>query len=95
MINDLRMGGAVEFTAQDLLGALDLLRPTGAPDRWRLTAAAARYRDPRVVAVNARLELAGCLVSAGAVVVQRRPLYRLGSLTGTELAGSSGVHRFL
>ncbi|MFS8096175.1 hypothetical protein LFM09_03460 [Lentzea alba] len=42
------------------------------------------------------LSLAGCLVSAGAVVVQRRPLHRLlDSLTGADLAGSSGVHRFL
>ncbi|QUQ64573.1 DUF2398 family protein [Kutzneria sp. CA-103260] len=56
MTNDLRTAGAVESTARDLLGALDLLRPTADPDRWRLTAAAARYRDPRVVAVNARLD---------------------------------------
>lgn len=59
MTNDLRVGDAVESTARDLLGALDLLRPTGAPDRWRLTAAAARYRDPRVVAINARLDEEG------------------------------------
>ena len=59
MTNDLRVGNAVESTARDLLGALDLLRPTGAPDEWRLTAAAARYRDPRVVAVNARLDEEG------------------------------------
>lgn len=59
MTNDLRVGNAVESTARDLLGALDLLRPTGAPDRWRLSAAAARYRDPRVVAVNARLDEEG------------------------------------
>jgi len=59
MTNDLRVGSAVESTARDLLGALDLLRPTGVPDRWRLTAAAARYRDPRVVAVNARLDEEG------------------------------------
>ncbi|MFD0199929.1 MULTISPECIES: TIGR02678 family protein [Saccharothrix] len=59
MTNDLRVGNAVESTARDLLGALDLLRPTGAPDRWWLTAAAARYRDPRVVAVNARLDEEG------------------------------------
>lgn len=56
MTNDLRASNAVESTARDLLGALDLLRPTGVPDRWRLTAAAARYRNPRVVAVNARLD---------------------------------------
>jgi uncharacterized protein (TIGR02678 family) len=56
MTNDLRTGDAVESTARDLLGALDLLRPTEIPDRWRLTAAAARYRNPRVVAVNARLD---------------------------------------
>ncbi|MET1071333.1 MAG: hypothetical protein ABWY11_01670, partial [Umezawaea sp.] len=56
MTNDLRTGNAVESTARDLLGALDLLRPTDNPDRWVLTATAARYRDPRVVAVNARLD---------------------------------------
>ncbi|EWC64189.1 hypothetical protein UO65_0515 [Actinokineospora spheciospongiae] len=56
MTNDLRVGDAVESEARDLLGALDLLRPNGKPGEWRLTAAAARYRDPRVVAVNARLD---------------------------------------
>ena len=56
MTQDLRTGNAVESTARDLLSALDLLRPAGAPDRWRLTAAAARFRDPTVVAVNARLD---------------------------------------
>ncbi|MGI6872408.1 DUF2398 family protein [Amycolatopsis sp. 3B14] len=59
MTNDLRVGNAMGSTARDLLGALDLLRPTGGPDRWRLTAAAARYRDPRVVAINARLDEEG------------------------------------
>ncbi|TVT60821.1 DUF2398 family protein [Amycolatopsis rhizosphaerae] len=59
MTNDLSSGEAVESAARDLLGALDLLRPTGEPDRWRLTAAAARYRDPRVVAVNAKLNEEG------------------------------------
>ncbi|MCP2257125.1 TIGR02678 family protein [Streptoalloteichus tenebrarius] len=56
MTNELRVGNAVESTARDRLGALDLLRPTGIPDTWRLTAAAARFRDPRVVAVNAKLD---------------------------------------
>ncbi|MER6993764.1 DUF2398 family protein [Saccharopolyspora hirsuta] len=56
MTNDLRAGDAVESTAQELLSALDLLRPTDVPNTWRLTAVAARYRDPRVVAVNARLD---------------------------------------
>lgn len=59
MTHDLRTGNAVESAARDLLGALDLLRPAGAPERWRLTAAAARFRDPRVVAVNARLDEEG------------------------------------
>lgn len=42
------------------------------------------------------LSLIGYLVSVLAVVVQRRPLHRLpDSLTGADLAGSSGMHRFL
>ncbi|RKT55522.1 DUF2398 family protein [Saccharothrix australiensis] len=59
MTNDLRTGDAVEAAARDVLGALDLLRPTGTPRGWRLTPAAARYRDPRVVAVTARLDEEG------------------------------------
>ncbi|MQY29475.1 DUF2398 family protein [Nocardia aurantia] len=42
--------------ALELLRALDLIRPGSGPDRWQLTPIAARYRDPRVVAMTARLE---------------------------------------
>ncbi|MET8424852.1 TIGR02678 family protein [Nocardia sp. NPDC004860] len=42
--------------AVELLRALDLLRPGLRPGLWQLTPAAARYRDPRVVAVSTRLE---------------------------------------
>ncbi|GAA4874854.1 DUF2398 family protein [Saccharopolyspora cebuensis] len=56
MTNDLRVGTAVESEARHLLIALDLLRPTDSPEKWLLTTVAARYRNPRVVAVNARLD---------------------------------------
>jgi uncharacterized protein (TIGR02678 family) len=56
MINELKVDGAVESTALELLVALDLARPDNVPDHWMLTAAAARYRDPMVVAVTARLD---------------------------------------
>ncbi|MFC3451386.1 DUF2398 family protein [Amycolatopsis speibonae] len=59
MTNELRTDDAVESIARDTLVALDLMRPAGSPDRWRLSAAAARYRDPRVVVVNARLDEEG------------------------------------
>ncbi|MBF6346434.1 DUF2398 family protein [Nocardia cyriacigeorgica] len=42
--------------ALELLRALDLLRLGLRPGLWQLTPAAARYRDPRVVAVSTRLE---------------------------------------
>ncbi|WP_324197428.1 TIGR02678 family protein [Nocardia cyriacigeorgica] len=42
--------------AVELLRALDLLRPGLRPGLWQLTPAAARYRDPRVVAVSTRIE---------------------------------------
>lgn len=57
MTNELRVAGAVETTAVDMLVALDLLRPAGEPGSWRLTPAAARYRNPTVVSVTARLDL--------------------------------------
>ncbi|RKT83602.1 TIGR02678 family protein [Saccharopolyspora antimicrobica] len=56
LINELRADGAVESTAQELLSALDLLRPIETGDAWWLTAVAARYRDPQVVVLNARLD---------------------------------------
>jgi uncharacterized protein (TIGR02678 family) len=56
MTNELRAEGAVENVAVDILTALDLLRGTGEPDRWRLTAVAARFRNPAVIAVTARLD---------------------------------------
>ncbi|WP_036495551.1 TIGR02678 family protein [Nocardia sp. BMG111209] len=40
----------------DLLRALDLIRPGPKAGEWQLTPIVARYRDPRVVAVTARLE---------------------------------------
>jgi uncharacterized protein (TIGR02678 family) len=55
MTNELRADGAVESIARDLLSALDLLRPTTDHAGWRLTAVAARYRDPQVVAMNAQM----------------------------------------
>lgn len=53
LTNELRPQGAVESAAVDLLGALDLLRrkETG----WWLTPAAARFRNPKVISVTARL----------------------------------------
>lgn len=56
MTNELRADGAVKSTAIELLVALDLLRPTGVPDRWRVNPVAARFRNPSVVAVTARLD---------------------------------------
>lgn len=56
MTNELRAGGAVESTAVELLVALDLLRRTDEPDRWWLSPAAARFRNPTVVSVTARLD---------------------------------------
>lgn len=46
---------ALETACMDLLAALDLVRSV-APGRWRLTAPAARFRDPKVVAVTASLD---------------------------------------
>lgn len=56
MTNELRVDGGVETTAVEILVALDLLRHTGEPGRWRLNPAAARFRNPTVVSVTARLD---------------------------------------
>jgi uncharacterized protein (TIGR02678 family) len=56
MTNELRTGDAVVSAARPLLVALDLLRPTADQDSWWVTPTAARYRDPRVVAVTARTD---------------------------------------
>lgn len=54
MTKDLATDDAVADTALERLWALDLIRPvTGG---WRLTPAAARFRNPRVVAVSQRLD---------------------------------------
>lgn len=55
LTTELRSEGAVEHTAIELLSALDLLRETDQPETWWLTPAAARFRNPAVVAVNTRL----------------------------------------
>jgi uncharacterized protein (TIGR02678 family) len=53
---DIASDAARRERALDLLRALDLVRPGSGPGWWQLTPIAARYRDPRVVAVTARLE---------------------------------------
>lgn len=55
LTNELRSDGAVESAAIERLCALDLLRATDQPESWWLTPAAARFRNPTVVAVTARL----------------------------------------
>ncbi|MCX2730671.1 DUF2398 family protein [Saccharopolyspora sp. NFXS83] len=56
MTNELREGTALESTARELLTALDLLRPAENGPGWRLTAVAARFRDPKIVSVTRRLD---------------------------------------
>jgi|GEM_PF-3459610 len=53
---DIASDAARRERALDLLRALDLIRPGPRLAWWQLTPIAARYRDPRVVAVTARLE---------------------------------------
>jgi uncharacterized protein (TIGR02678 family) len=55
MTKELDTEHAMRERAVELLRALDLLRP-GQPGRWWLSPAAARFRNPRVVAVTARLD---------------------------------------
>ncbi|MFE9575927.1 DUF2398 family protein [Nocardia sp. NPDC006044] len=54
--NEIASETARSERAMELLRALDLLRPGLRPGLWQLTPIAARYRDPRVVSVTARLE---------------------------------------
>jgi uncharacterized protein (TIGR02678 family) len=56
MTNELRAGGALETITVDMLVALDLLRPASDHNGWRLTPAAARYRNPTVVSVTTLLD---------------------------------------
>jgi uncharacterized protein (TIGR02678 family) len=56
MTNELRVDGAVETIAVDMLVALDLLRPAGEHSGWWMTPAAARYRNPTVVSVTTLLD---------------------------------------
>lgn len=56
MTNELRVDGAVETIAVDMLVALDLLRPASEHGGWRMTPAAARYRNPTVVSVTTLLD---------------------------------------
>lgn len=54
LTNELQEQGAVQDRASELLEALDLLRATGSSN-WRIMPAAARFRDPEVKAITARL----------------------------------------
>jgi uncharacterized protein (TIGR02678 family) len=56
MTNELRVDGAMETIAVNMLLALDLLRPATEHSGWRMTPAAARYRNPTVVSVTTLLE---------------------------------------
>jgi len=56
MTNELRVDGAVETIAVNMLVALDLLRPATERSGWRMTPAAARYRNPTVLSVTTLLE---------------------------------------
>lgn len=59
LTNDLKPDMAVESATVEILRALDLLRPAGGPGAWVLTPPAARFRDPTVVTVTARLDEGG------------------------------------
>jgi uncharacterized protein (TIGR02678 family) len=56
MIKDLEPPNAIESTTLEILLALDLVRSDELPGTWTLTPPAARFRDPAVVAVTARLD---------------------------------------
>jgi uncharacterized protein (TIGR02678 family) len=56
MTKELDTEAAVRDRAVEVLRALDLLRPAAQPGRWWLSPAAARFRNPRVVAVTSRLD---------------------------------------
>jgi uncharacterized protein (TIGR02678 family) len=58
MTKDLDSDGAVRDRAVEVLAALDMIRPLPEPGTWWLSPAAARYRDPEVVAVTARIDAA-------------------------------------
>lgn len=53
---DISAASARRDRTVELLRALDLLRPGLRPGLWQLTPVAARYRDPRILSVTARLE---------------------------------------
>jgi hypothetical protein len=59
LTNDLKPGRAVESATIEILRALDLLRPAERFGDWILTPPAARFRDPTVVTVTARLDEGG------------------------------------
>jgi uncharacterized protein (TIGR02678 family) len=59
LTNDLKTDQAVESATVQILRALDLLRPAERPGAWILTPPAARFRDPAVVTVTARLDEGG------------------------------------
>lgn len=56
MTKELATDLATAEKALEILRALDLIRPGDSPGRWRLTPAAARFRNPRVTAVTTRLD---------------------------------------
>jgi uncharacterized protein (TIGR02678 family) len=56
MTKELATNTAVADKAMDILRALDLIRPGEHAGTWRLTPAAARFRNPKVVAVTAPLD---------------------------------------
>lgn len=54
LTNELKVQGAIEGNAVELLAALDLIRAADG-DTWRLTPVAGRFRDPEVTTLTARL----------------------------------------
>jgi uncharacterized protein (TIGR02678 family) len=57
MTKELATNSAVANKALGVLRALDLVRPGDRAGSWRLTAAAARFRNPKVVSVTTRLDI--------------------------------------
>jgi uncharacterized protein (TIGR02678 family) len=53
---ELKDQASLQRASTELLTALDLLRPGERADTWRLMPAAARFRNPAVVSVTARLD---------------------------------------